>query len=130
MYAGIDIGGTNIKAVITDREGKMFASGKARTPGTADGINDAIIGLLRDLAERHGSRVSSLRAIGIGAAGAIDGKKGLIITSPNIQAWHNYPLARMIEKMTGVRVFLENDATAAIMGEWWIGHGKIGRAHV
>ncbi len=124
MYAGIDIGGTFIKAVITNSEGKMFANGKTRTPETSDGINDAVIGLLKGLTERLDSRVSALRAIGIGAAGAIDGKKGVIITSPNIQAWHNYPLARIIEKKTGVRVFLENDATAAIIGEWWIGHGK------
>ncbi len=124
MYAGIDIGGTNIKAVITNREGKLFASGKVRTPGTADGINDAIIGLVRGLAENQGTRMTSLKAIGIGAAGAIDGRKGVIILSPNIQAWRNYPLARTIEKKTGVRVFLENDATAAVMGEWWIGHGR------
>lgn len=124
MYAGIDIGGTNIKAVITNREGKLFDSGKVRTPATADGINDAIIGLIRGLTEKHGSRMTSLHAIGIGAAGAIDGKKGVIILSPNIQAWRNYPLARVIEKKTGVRVFLENDATAAVLGEWWIGHGK------
>ena len=124
MYAGIDIGGTNIKAVITNREGKLHASGKARTPDTAAGIDDVIIGLLRDLTTKQGKALSALRAIGIGAAGAIDGKKGVIIMSPNIQAWKNYPLARMIEKKTGIRVFLENDATAAVMGEWWIGHGK------
>jgi glucokinase len=124
MYAGIDIGGTNIKAVLTNREGKLYASGKARTPDTAAGIDDVIIGLLRDLTTKQGKALSALRAIGIGAAGAIDGKKGLIIMSPNIQAWKNYPLARIIEKKTGIHVFLENDATAAVMGEWWIGHGK------
>ncbi len=124
MYAGIDIGGTNIKAVITGREGKLYASAKVRTPGTADEINEAIIGLIRGRVDAIGASMRDIYAIGIGAAGSIDGKKGVIITSPNIQAWKNYPLARIIEKRTGIRVFLENDASAAVIGEWWIGHGK------
>ncbi len=124
MYAGIDIGGTNIKAIITSREGAILATGKERTPKTAEEINETIIGLLRKMLEKKGSRISALQSIGIGAAGAIDGKKGIVITSPNITAWKNYPLAPVIEKKTGVRVFLENDATAAVIGEWWTGHGK------
>ncbi len=124
MYAGIDIGGTNIKAVIAGREGDIIASAKIRTPGTVDEINDAIIGLISGRLESLGASMRHLHAIGIGAAGSIDGKKGVIITSPNIQAWKNYPLARIIEKRTGIRVFLENDASAAVIGEWWIGHGK------
>ncbi|MCX7677709.1 MAG: ROK family protein [Spirochaetes bacterium] len=124
MFAGIDIGGTNIKAVITNREGLILASGKERTPKTAEEINTAIVNLLQKMLEKKGFRITALNSIGIGAAGAIDGKKGIIITSPNIQAWKNYPLAPIIEKKTGVRTFLENDATAAVIGEWWIGHGK------
>jgi glucokinase len=124
MYAGIDIGGTNIKAIIANREGAILSSDKSRTPATADDINETIIALLRRMLEKKGSRISALKSIGIGAAGAIDGKKGIIITSPNIHAWKNYPLAPIIERKTGVRVFLENDATAAIIGEWWVGHGK------
>ncbi len=124
MYAGIDIGGTNIKAIIANREGAILASSKDRTPKTAEEINETIIGLLRKMLEKKGFRISALKSIGIGAAGAIDGKKGIIITSPNIEAWKNYPLAPVIEKKTGVRVFLENDATAAVIGEWWTGHGK------
>ncbi len=127
MFIGIDIGGTNIKAVLTNREGEVFGFKKALTPGTTKEIDDALIAIIDELTEEHAINRRNLNAIGIGAAGAIDVKKGIIITSPNIQTWKNYPLARNFEKRTGIRVFMENDATVATMGEWWQGNGRMFR---
>ncbi len=124
MYIGIDIGGTNIKGVLTNEDGHIINSKKVTTGNSSKDIDDGICNLIYKLSETRNISVNTIKAIGIGAAGAIDKKKGIIITSPNIQSWTNYPLAKNIEKRTGIKVFLENDATAAVIGEWWKGYGQ------
>ena len=123
MFIGLDIGGTGIKGVIADKDGKIYATGRTLTPKTGKEIDQAINTLARSLADDGGIPFNRIKAIGIGSAGSIDGKNGKIITSPNIPAWRNYPLAKNIEKLTGKKTFLENDANVAVMGELWQGRG-------
>jgi len=110
MFAGIDIGGTSIKGVITDSECNIITSGQVHTPDGAEEIDLAIAGLINDMARDSGIRRNRIRAAGIGAAGAVDNRKGLVITSPNIPAWKNHPLAKNIKELTRIKVVLENDA--------------------
>lgn len=124
MYSGIDIGGTNIKCVITDKNGKVLSSGDTPTPSTARDINSAISSLIISLSSRADIDIKSIDAIGIGAAGSIDRRRGVVISSPNILSWENHPLAADVEKITGIRTFLENDATVACAGFWWSGGEK------
>jgi len=124
MYIGIDIGGTNIKGVLTDKSGKILSSGDIPTPESAGEIDNGIISLIKTLASEAKIDRSGIMAIGIGAAGSIDRKGGITINSPNILCWNNYPLARNIEKNSGIKTFLENDATVACAGYWWENEGK------
>jgi glucokinase len=62
-------------------------------------------------------------AIGVGAPGPLDGKRGLIIEAPNL-GWRNYPLADVLGKQTGIKTYLENDANSAGWGEFWAGAGR------
>jgi glucokinase len=124
MYIGFDIGGTHIKGILIDKKGNTLDFNKINTRRTASDIEDSIIGIVEKFSASAIDSRSRIRAIGIGAAGAIDKKNGLILTSPNIRAWKRYPLVGIVEKKTGIRTFLENDATAAVMGEWWKGNGR------
>jgi glucokinase len=124
MFIGIDIGGTNIKGVLTNKGGEIFSSASIPTGKTADDIENGIVSLIDVMTDSKSLPKRSIKALGIGAAGAVDCKKGVIITSPNIRAWENYPLANRIERRVGIRVFLENDATVAVIGEWWMGQGR------
>lgn len=124
MYIGIDIGGTTIKALLSDRSGAILAFERIATGKTLEDIDAGLGELVRRLARAASVPLSRIKAIGVGSAGAIDRKSGIIIKSPNIPAFRHHPLALTLEKRTGIRVFLENDATVAVMGEWWMGHGK------
>ncbi len=124
MYIGIDIGGTNIKGVLTDENGKILSSGGIQTPETSKNIDKGIISLIGTLASDAKIDKNSIKAIGIGAAGSIDRRRGITINSPNILCWKNYPLAANIEKISGIKTFLENDATVACAGFWWENDGK------
>ncbi|MCP4137027.1 MAG: ROK family protein [bacterium] len=124
MIVGIDIGGTNIKGILTNDSGKILSFKKISTPGSAQELDQAIYNLIEVLATSISISKIDIRAIGIGAAGSIDKKKGIIIKSSNIEFWDKYPLAKNVEKLTGIKVFLENDATVALIGGWWKGNGS------
>jgi glucokinase len=119
MFAGFDIGGTNIKGVATDENGKILKYIDTSTPSTAKGIDKTLADMILTFTSTVSVTKEEVQAIGIGAAGSIDRNKGIVITSPNIPAWKNYPICRNIEKLTGKNVYLENDATAACAGVWW-----------
>jgi glucokinase len=119
MFAGFDIGGTNIKSVITDETGKILKYRDTATPATAKGIDKTLADMIHTLASSVPVSKEQISAIGIGAAGSINRNKGTVITSPNVPAWDNYPICRNVEKLTGIKVYLENDATAACAGVWW-----------
>lgn len=124
MYIGIDIGGTNIKGIIADSKGNIKSAAAISTGKTAAEIDNCICGLIEKLSEQKSIPYGKIKAIGIGTAGTIDNRRGIVITSPNIAALNNYPLAQKIKKRTGLRTFLENDATVAVTGEKWTGHGR------
>ncbi len=124
MYIGIDIGGTNIKGLLANREGTILNYKKIVTGGSQREIEDNICEIIHLLSSKGSRKGKGIKAIGIGAAGSINRKNGTIITSPNIRHWKNYPIVRKIEGRVGIKVILENDATVAVIGEWWKGHGR------
>lgn len=123
MYIGIDIGGTNIKGVLTNQDGDILYFKKIHTQKPAADIENGICSIVEQSAAKAGTK-GRIKAIGIGAAGAIDKQKGMILTSANIPSWKKYPIVNAIEKRTGIRTYLENDATSAVIGEWWKGSGR------
>ncbi|HOT44482.1 MAG TPA: ROK family protein [Spirochaetota bacterium] len=119
MFVGIDIGGTRIKGILTDRSGKELSFRETETLKTAKEIDDSIIKLIENLATSASVSKIDIKAIGIGSPGPIDKEKGLIVKAPNIPGFNNHPIVKNIESLTGSRVFLENDATVALIGAWW-----------
>lgn len=123
---GVDIGGGSVKCGLIDERGRIlkrlvFATqpGSGRAKMLANLI--AHIELLRAQASRLGRRV---RGVGIGAPGPIDVEKGFVYLFPNIPGWKNTPLKKILEKKTGLKVYVDNDANAMALGEAFFGAGK------
>lgn len=123
VTAGIDIGGTNTVLGLVDREGEILAEGRLITTDYPE-IGNFITALgsaLKDLLDRNPEL--KLKAAGVGAPDA-NYYKGTIEHAPNL-AWKGIvPFASMLEKDTGVPVYLTNDANAAAMGEMIFGAAK------
>ncbi|MBI5585083.1 MAG: ROK family protein [Deltaproteobacteria bacterium] len=64
------------------------------------------------------------RVIGLGAAGLIDIRKGVVEISPNFPDWQQVPLGRRLQDALGITTFLDNDANAVTFGEKWAGAGQ------
>lgn len=121
MLLGIDLGGTNIAAGITDDDGKIIKKtsvplGSAKN--SADEMADKMAALFDELSV--GEEITS---VGIGSPGIVNSDKGTVIYASNI-AFSNYPLAEEMEKRTGKRVKVVNDGNAAVFAEVKCGAAK------
>ena len=126
IYAGVDLGGTSFIAVVADGKGHVLGSSSSvTTPGlpaaeTIGQVADAILKAAKDA----GVKPSKITAIGVGAAGAVDLERGIVIRAPNL-GWTDVPLADELRNRVGVKhVVLGNDVQVGIIGEHAYGAAK------
>jgi len=124
LFAGIDLGGTNINGALGDASGTLLRQEKI--PTLAHEGQEAVIGRIASLIERMAEREGRTpEALGLGVPGLVDLKSGVTRFLPNLPTqWRDVPLAAILEKRLGCRVYLLNDARAAALGESMFGHGR------
>jgi glucokinase len=121
---GIDIGGTNTKFGIVDREGKILVQDRILT-----NAKETVQGFIEDLYEKLSPMVqqagglSQFVGIGIGAPNG-NYYTGNIEHAANLKWKGIVPLASMMQEKFGLRVKLTNDANAAAAGEQQYGCTK------
>ena len=130
---GIDIGGTNTKTVLVTEDGEVLLRQKNPTPSVSakgkEKLENMLVKNTKDFlnsaaAKKALSAEGGICGIGIGIAGLIDRKNGVVIQSPNISAINNVPLREVFQKEFALPIVIENDANAYAYGEKWIGAGK------
>lgn len=119
MYkAGIDLGGTNIKAGIIDEMNRIVAEDSV--PTRAERAYQEVIadmaGLVSRLLEQLEISKDALAGIGIGCPGIIDAEKGKVPYSNNI-SWKNVPLLEEMRRYFDCEMRVSNDANCAALGE-------------
>ena len=110
MYrAGIDLGGTNIKAGIVDEDQKILAEGSVPTmvKRPYQEIIKDMADLVKDLLGKIGAEERELSSVGVGSPGTVDAESGLVRYSNNF-GWEN----------------ISNDANCAALGEVKAGAAK------
>jgi len=122
---GVDLGGTNLRIAAVDGQGNLL---EKVTLGTRVALGrDLVIAdmcdAIRHLTAKY-QQASSLQGIGIGVPGIIDMRTGMLRESPNLPGWADYPVRAEIEQRLNTRVFLENDANVAALGEKWLGAAR------
>jgi glucokinase len=122
---GVDLGGTNIVSTVVDERGKVLGKDKRSTLSSlgAKKVMLRIVDSVRSASHQSGLPWASHLAVGIGSPGPLDQKRGVVIYTPNLN-WHNVPIVDFLEKKLHKKVYLENDANAATLGESWVGAGK------
>jgi glucokinase len=118
---GLDVGGTAIKGGRIDADGRIAAeAGRAldRSLSPAAFLERAL-----ELARELGAR----EALGIGLPGLIDQELGGVSEAPNLPYLNRMRLRDELGRALGIepaRVFVENDAKAAALGELWLGAAR------
>ena len=123
---GIDLGGTNMQIGVVTESNKIVGRVKKKTK--ADEGRDAVIDRLakgiEEACEEAKIKPSELAAIGIGAPGAIDHKRGIVVEAPNLR-WNDVKLADTLSaKLKGRPVIVDNDVNVAVYGENKLGAGN------
>ncbi len=124
---GIDLGGTKTLAAVVDiTSGEVVASARKRTRAERgqEFVSQRTIELattaINDAKLPDGAGIV---AVGVGAAGQIDRKNGIVVDAPNLGV-HDMALGDILGKQFGKPVYVGNDVEVAALGEYLYGAGK------
>lgn len=123
---GVDLGGTNLRAALVDRRGKIIESRMTQVPleQGAESISKELTDQCRALVHAAAKLGLQVCAVGLGVAGKIDRAGGSVIFSPNIPQLDGYPIGQDLRRNLGIPVCVENDANAFGLGESWTGAAR------
>lgn len=128
MYTiGIDLGGTNIVASVVDDDYNIIGTSKTPTnsPRSADEIFDDIADVCEEAVKTAGLTMEDINSVGMGTPGTVN-QDGVIEFANNL-AFNNVPARTMLAKRINKpeeKVFIENDANCAALGEAYAGCGN------
>jgi glucokinase len=131
-FLGLDLGGTNVKAGVTDANGKLLAhvsvptaaEGKGRASLSAPNVISRMIAAGRQAIAKAELTIDDVAAVGVLAPGQASLAKGIVYRSANLPLWKNVRIRAAVSRGLNLPAVLENDANAAAYGEWWVGAGK------
>jgi glucokinase len=122
---GVDLGGTNLRIAAVSSDAQLL---EKVTLGTKVALGrDHVINEMCDAIQRLSAKYrdgGSFLGAGIGIPGIIDMETGTLRKSANLPGWSDYPVREEIERRLGARVFLDNDANVAALGEKWLGAAR------
>lgn len=127
---GIDIGGTKSLYALFDSSFEVLAEEKLQTHPDKGGVRAFTTALgvtMRKLMREAARRGLTVMYVGVGCAGDIDSKRGVIRVSPNLSILNGYPLRDKLERLSKARVFVGHDVQAALYGELKRGAARKGR---
>lgn len=119
--AGFDIGGTDIKYGLVDRDGRLAYKSKVHSPETIEGILGALEQAWTRLKK---SAPGPIRSCGFGIAGFYSLRERKVLQSPNCPSLDGYSLIPALRRFIDVPIRAGNDANMAAFGEFKHGAGQ------
>jgi predicted NBD/HSP70 family sugar kinase len=86
-------------------------------------VSQALSELVTELLNMSVVSAPNLMGVGIGLAGIVDSKQGLVRQSPFF-GWNDVPLRDLIQNKLNVPVYLDNDVNTLAFAEKWFGAGQ------
>lgn len=121
---GIKLAEDQITAALTDLKATVLARDilPIQHP-SLDSVIDGIAELVNRLLLSTGSRPQRFLGVGIGLAGIIDDRRGILRHSP-IFGWKNVLLTDLLTARLGAPIYIDNDVNTLTITELWFGKGK------
>lgn len=126
ILCGVDLGGTKLSVGLLDQDGHLLDKIAVHDHAgkTEDEIIRQIAQIVQFITLRNKLRETDLTGIGVGVAGHINYKKGMVITTSNFKGFKNYPFREKLQEHFTVPVVMDNDANAQTYGTFKFGAGK------
>jgi predicted NBD/HSP70 family sugar kinase len=115
-----------IAAVLVDLAGTVLAETR-REVGHPVKPEEAVALMgkaVRRVVREGGIPQRRMLGVGLACPGPIDQDLGLVLYPPRLAGWEQVPLGTLLEESAGSPVTIDNDATAAAIGERWSGVAK------
>jgi predicted NBD/HSP70 family sugar kinase len=123
LVLGVDLGGSNVRVVLTDLSGRELAHSSAATEqADAEALVAQLVALARELAMLADVEWERIGAMGVGVAGVGNDSGGLRLAS-NLPLTAEFDLATALRDAMCVPVFLDNDVNVATLAEQRYGRG-------
>jgi glucokinase len=123
----IDVGGTKVASAVVSEEGEILARRHALLGGHAgDDVAALVVEQCRALfLDGDPGGAMAPRAVGVAVPGIYREDRGTV-WAPNIPGWDDYPLRDELQHAlgSGVRVVVDSDRAAYILGETWLGAAR------
>lgn len=122
---GIDIGGTNIAAGVVDENYNIISKSKVKTNssrGYESVLQDIVLAGQQAVKEAD-IPMHDMRWVGMGCPGTCNIETGLVEYANNLK-WENVPLRKYVGDALKIPAYIENDANAAALGEYYAGAAK------
>lgn len=118
---GVDLGGTNIKAAVVDKDKGIVE--QVTTPTQAnlgrDHLLDRIAETVRDLVKKN-----EIIGMGMGMPGMVSKDQTTVNNPPNLPGWGSVNAAMEMENRLNIPCKIENDANIAALGSLHFGVGN------
>jgi glucokinase len=121
----VDVGGTDTKAALFDRTGRMLGLNRTPTPRHGERTALSVIARVRELSLQYAADFPEVRprAVGLLAPGVVDDEAGIGILSTNLH-WANVPFKRLTEELLQLPTTFSHDVRAAGEAEFRLGAAR------
>ena len=128
-YMGIDVGGTNVKIGIVDRQGGMESKMKYATAKLIESNN--FVGGYLDILASEFEKHPYINEVGMGIPGTISVDRSKCLEIAAIPVLNGVELKRHLkERFPEKEFYLENDANVAALGEYYFSNTKIPESYI
>jgi len=111
---GVDIGGTKVRLGVMNENGEVLTDKTIPTQVPLyPYLEEQILKMQEDYPDLSG--------IGIGTRGMVDAKTGTVTYEKELEGWEGTPVKAKLEKATGLRTEINNDANCAALAEVRLG---------
>ena len=124
LALAIDLGGTNIRVAVVDRDGAVLQRERSQTLAI-QGFDQAM-GRLAATASRLMQSAGPYRFAGVGMSlgSPVDPETGTMYNPPSLPGWDGYSPKFALEESLSLPVHIANDATLGAVGEYAYGVGQ------
>ncbi|MEU4424514.1 ROK family transcriptional regulator [Actinoplanes sp. NPDC024001] len=126
LAIGVHFDPYELSCVVVDLLGQPLVTVQRPTPAQAgpEEITEAVARLVDEVLTAAGVQRDQVLGLGLATPGPIDQSLGILVDPPQLPGWSRVPIKEMLAGATGLPVTLDNDATAAAIGERWAGAGR------
>jgi len=126
ILCGVDIGGTKLSTALVSLSGNIIDKtfDCDHVDKSEDLLVEQVAGNIKRMLRNNGFQEADLLGVGLGCAGHMRFRDGVVITTSNLRGFKNYPLRDALQSHFTVPVILDNDANAQAYGEFRFGAGR------